>query len=139
MTIPELHRLYCSLTGRDLTLDYMKESSWSIWMRYRKHEPFTEEDLKLVVRFLKWKIQKGEAKVSYLHFNNIVGSPDLFEENLQDARAWAKRPGKASPKAVVMRSTGRQPEPPPKPAKPIGELIPKLVAQMRAAIERKPL
>lgn len=134
MTIPDLHSLYCSLTGRDLTLDYLRGSCWSVWLKYRKHEPFTEGDLKLVIRFLKHQILKGERKPSYLHFNNLIASPDWFEETLQDARGWARRPATAPAKASVLRATGRAPERTHNDCKSARELIPSLVDQMRKAV-----
>lgn len=106
-----MHAEYCRLTGYDLTLDYLKLQAWHTWQTYRKHEPFTLADLQLVICFLQSQIKAGERKKGCLKFWNLVESPDYFELDLQDARAWARRPQGDAGKAAALRSTGRSPEP----------------------------
>lgn len=102
-----LHLAYVRLTGRDLTLDYMRAQAWHVWQRYRSHEPFTMADLTLVVRYLQAQIKKGERRSGCLKFQNLIQSPDFFEEELADARQWARKPAPEPGKAQALRSTGR--------------------------------
>lgn len=105
-----MHAEYCRLTGYDLTLDYMKLQAWHTWQTYRKHEPFTLVDLQLVIRFLQSQIKAGERKKGCLKFWNLVESPDYFELDLQDARAWARAP-RDTGRAKALREGGITPEP----------------------------
>lgn len=102
-----LHLAYVRLTGRPLELDYLKRQEWGVWQRYCQHEPFTLADLELVVRYLQAQIKKGERKPGSLKFKNLISSPDYFQEDLIDARQWARRPAQEPGKAQALRSTGR--------------------------------
>lgn len=118
-----MHAAYCRLTGYDLTLDYMKLQAWHTWQTYRKHEPFTLVDLQLVICFLQSQIKAGERKKGCLKFWNLVESPDYFELDLQDARAWARRPRGDAGKAAALRSTSRSTDAPSRPVVTPNDLV----------------
>lgn len=119
----EIHGEYVRLTGMPLTLDYLKEQMWHVWGRYRKQEPFTVADLSLVVAYLKAQIKKGERKPGCLKFSNLIASPDYFEEDLQLARAWARKPRADAGRAQALRSTHRPTDAPSRPVKSAGDLL----------------
>lgn len=130
-----LHEAYVRLTGRDLTtLDYIKEQAWFIWSTYRKHEPFTVADLELVVRFLKEQIRKGERKPACLKFRNLIAQPDWFEDDLQDARAYFRKPKPNPSKASVLAATGRPTEQPQQDAKRVDAIVQQCLADFRKAV-----
>lgn len=107
MTCDQLHADYVRLTGRVLDLDYNKRVFWDSWQKYCKHEPFTDKDLSLVIRFLKFQILKGERKPACLHFKNLICSPDYFQEDLLDAKQWDRQPTAAIALNSVLQATGR--------------------------------
>src|SRR5690348_4456855 len=81
-----LHEIYTQFTGLRVRFDFQRMTTWNNW---RSHS-FTSEDLKLVIRHLKGKIIKERKWPSSLFFNNLIGRPDLFEEELAEARAMAR-------------------------------------------------
>lgn len=102
-----LHSTYQQLVGRPVELDYLKRQMWSVWKNYCKHDPFTEQDLRLVIKYLKFKINKGDNKPSRLLFRNLIESPDYFQEERTDARGWSRAP-KADPgRDSALRAMGR--------------------------------
>lgn len=131
-TTDQLHALFCRLTGKDLTLDYQKRQWWHVWLKYRECEPFTEADLELVIRFLRNEIKKGERKPACLKFRNMICNPDYFEDDLQDARGWARRPVVDSGKASLLRATGRPETPPNDHCAPISQHVAGLLAKFKA-------
>lgn len=102
-----LHATYQQLVGRPVELDYLKRQMWSVWKNYCKHDPFTEQDLRLVIKYLKFKINKGDNKPSRLLFRNLIESPDYFQEERTDARAWSRAPRGHTDKASVLKASGR--------------------------------
>jgi len=86
--IESLHRVYGEVTGQviDLTMD--RERIWFEWMARK----FSEVDLRLVVRHLKAGISQGKRNDGSLRFSNLIGNPDLFEEDLAACRkGWRVR------------------------------------------------
>lgn len=104
MTCDQLHAEYVKLTGRELDLDYNKRVFWDSWQKYCKHEPFTDKDLALVIRFLKFQIRKGERKPACLHFKNLICSPDYFQEDLLDGRQWERQAKPNIPKESALNA-----------------------------------
>lgn len=105
-----LHATYQRLVGRPVELDYLKRQMWSVWKNYCKHDPFTEQDLVLVIKYLKFKINKGDYKLSRLLFRNLIESPDYFQESRTDARGWHRAPKGHTDKSSVLKSSGRPPQ-----------------------------
>lgn len=102
-----LHATYQRLVDRPVELDYLKRQMWGVWVVYCKHDPFTENDLELVVKYLKSKISKGERKPACVYFRNLIESPDWFQEARTDARAAGRLPKVNIGKQSVLRATGR--------------------------------
>lgn len=102
-----LHATYQQLVGRPVELDYLKRQMWSVWKNYCKHDPFTEQDLRLVIKYIKFKINKGDNKPSRLLFRNLIESPDYFQEERTDARGWSRTPNANPAKDSVLRAMGR--------------------------------
>lgn len=89
-----LHQEYCARTAYDLVLNGMRENTWRDWITYNREQPFTVEDLKLVIAYLRVKIRASERNEGALRFRNLIGNPDYFEEDLQQAKKWQQENGK---------------------------------------------
>lgn len=103
--IPALHALYSELTRTNLTLDWCRVDCWRQWLAYRKHQPFTAQDLKVVVAYFK-RTRKGGILDGSLKFHKLIGWPDRFEEDLNVA-LQALRPRAPATQTVVVGTTSR--------------------------------
>lgn len=127
--LERLHADYVKFTGLDIRLTATRESTWAEWLRFRRHDPFTSEDLELVVKYLKKEIKAGHRFPPSLFFNKLIGNPDYFEEDLAMAKVKARKPKVDRGKAAVLKATGRDPNPPSGKTVSVGEVI----AAMRKA------
>ena len=102
--IKALHAMFCDLTDASLTLNLYRMDIWRLWAR----RGLGEEDLKLVVTHLRRGIRDGKRNLGALRFSNLIERPDLFEEEVSQARAELRnaRP-QATPKDRVLSATGR--------------------------------
>ena len=108
--IREFHQLFEQLSGAKFTLDFCRMDAWRQFINYRRDEPYTHNDLKLVWRFLKKQIINGKRNAGALKFRNLVMNPDYFEEDLAEAIGDAERSGKPLPpktKVVTYGNTNR--------------------------------
>jgi hypothetical protein len=80
--IESLHRVYGEVTKEIVELTFDRERTWFEWMARK----FTEVDLRMVVRHLKVGINQGKRNDGALKFSNLIGNPDLFEEDLAACR-----------------------------------------------------
>lgn len=135
--IEALHAEYCRLTGMPVALNMNRIYWWSIW-RGRGN---TIEDLRLVVEYLKNEMAQKPPRrwPGALKFSNLIVNEDRWEEDLNLARCWkrAQKP-KSDAKARVLAAREQRVDAVDIPActvtaKPIGDLIPKLLQQMRDA------
>jgi len=81
--VKRLHEAYCKLSEFDLALTPMRILAWQRWsMR------FNQEDLSLVIRYLKKGIADGKRNSGALRLSNLINPEDLdkFEEELAMAR-----------------------------------------------------
>lgn len=81
-----LHQSYCEATTFELKLAYDRERSWFEFIK----AGFTRDDLKMVIFHLVKGIQKGERREGCLRFRNLIQRLDLFEEELNLARAFQR-------------------------------------------------
>jgi hypothetical protein len=108
--VREFHALFEQLSGTKFTLDWCRMDAWRQFINYRRHEPYTHDDLRLVWRFLKKQIVAGKRNAGALKFRNLIQNPDYFEEDLAEARGDAERSAKpAMPqrKVVTYGNTSR--------------------------------
>ena len=103
--IKSLHSLFCELTGRPVVLDLQgyREHQWHDWLKFG----FTPDDVRLTVKYLKAKVNKGERNEGCLKFNNLIGNPLGFEEDLHQARAESRKPKVDHSLNRVLKCTGR--------------------------------
>jgi hypothetical protein len=141
--VKDLHQTYCSATGMTLRLDFERERNWFDFIR----RGFTPRDLSDMIRDIRWGIKQGNRHPGALRFSNLVVQVDMFEEQLallrSRQRAAARTPKPEPGRESALRATGR---PAPRevaaeaaPAKSAGQIIPTLIAQMRAAVQSAPL
>lgn len=78
-----LHAVFCEITGQQgLSLRFDRMRVWHEWMQCG----WGEEELRLVVRYLRRGISEGRRNNGALKFSNLIGQPDRFEEDLLEAR-----------------------------------------------------
>jgi hypothetical protein len=99
--VKELHAAYVARTGYELAYNMARENGWREWCAFGEWK-WTVSDLSRVIGYLKAKIRKGERNEGALKFANLIGRPDNFEEDLNLARAEAKK---------VFGGTPRSPRP----------------------------
>lgn len=86
VSVPELHKVYCAMSGMDVPLRFNRESSWVDFIR----SGFTQADLESVLKRLLRLVHAGERRPESLKFSNVVEQLDRFEEELAMIRAEAK-------------------------------------------------
>jgi len=106
--IEALHALYCELTGQQIFLNLSRESEWFEWLRFRRHLPFTADDLRAVIAHRQRRLRAGEVTESALKFSRVVGQPDFFEEDLGIELARRRVPREDKGKTAVLAATGRE-------------------------------
>ena len=101
--IRAFHTVFEQLSGMQLTLDFCRMDAWRQFIGYRRHQPYTHDDLRLVWRFLKKQIINGKRNAGALKFRNLIQNPDYFEEDLAEAMGDAEMNRKpAQPKTKVI-------------------------------------
>lgn len=103
--IRDLHNAYERLTGAQLTLNWQRLDQWRVFMAYRQ-PPFTCDELRIVVAHIRKGVSDNRRNMGALKFHNLIGQPDYFEEDLNEARAMA-RPKPPDTKAVTYHNTQR--------------------------------
>lgn len=99
-----LHASFEARTGYPIRWNVHRERQWSEWCRWADWE-WTDADLARVIAYLRSQIQAGKRNEGALKFDNLIGSPDRFEEDLNLAKESAKASRIYRPKP--------QPTPPP--------------------------
>ena len=101
--IRSLHASYESRTGYSIRYNDHRQRQWWEWCEWSSWE-WTDRELAIVIGYLRSKIAKGDRNEGALKFENLIGSPDRFEEDLNlanEARKGAPswRPKTAAPVA----------------------------------------
>lgn len=103
-TMPKrCHDLYVKLSGFPLDWSVKRIFAWECYCLR-----FTEDDLRIVIKFIKDKSSRGRPARS-LTFRSLISGPDsldFFEEELHEARALARREP-PTPRAKLLASVGR--------------------------------
>jgi hypothetical protein len=99
--VKDIHRLYCELTGQQLTLRYDRQRLWFEFLR----AGFTAQELRHVVRYLQKEIRAGRRNVGALKLSNLL-QLDRFEEDLNIGRVKLHVPS-----APAARSSGALSDP----------------------------
>lgn len=121
--IQEWHHCFREATGHDTTLDFYRESMWTEFLRYmmKVRPDFSMADLKAVIANRKRRERLREQGKWSVAFNAVVGSPDIIDDEIAEARAKA-RERKPTAKQEILRAIGR-PEHKEQPAKAVGDVI----------------
>ena len=103
--VERLHKLFVDLTGRDIPLDQggARAHQWFDWCQHG----FTEDDLRLVVTYVKQGIRDGRRHAGALKFVNLIADPLRFEEDLHEAKAMQRKTKVDNGREGVLRATGR--------------------------------
>jgi hypothetical protein len=120
--VSDLHRLYVSHTGLQVSLNMAREVDWGRWLQWRK-PPFTADDLRAVVDHIRRGIRDGARNPGALKFRNLIGMPDYFEEDLAEATARSRVPRIDPCRADALKATGRDPQPAPNPERSAAEVL----------------
>lgn len=103
--IRDWHALYTQLTGLEIDLkNFTRIDTWRTFIGFR-NPPFTHDDLRVVVKYIRHERQHNNSKRS-LDFRNLIAQPDYFEEDLAKARQ-ALRPRPSSTMTVTTGTTQR--------------------------------
>lgn len=92
--IKDFHAVFEQLSGTKFTLDFCRMDAWRQFISYRRDEPYTHDDLRIVWRFLRKQIIAGKRNAGALKFRNMIQNPDYFEEDLAEARGDLERSSK---------------------------------------------
>jgi hypothetical protein len=85
--VNQLHTEYCARSGMDTDLTMNREAQWGYWLAHRTSKPFTVEDLRRVIAFLRRQVSREGWSIGCLYFKNVIGDPEKFEEHLSAALA----------------------------------------------------
>jgi hypothetical protein len=114
--VKALHAAYQARTGYTIIYNPNRERQWSEWCRYADWS-WTEKEMAIVISYLRGKIAKSERNEGALKFENLIGSPDRFEEDLNLANEARKgsptfrpkqRPQEAPKGASLTNSFGEE-------------------------------
>ena len=109
-TIEELHALYVSESRRTIGFNMAFERDWWDWIKFQT-PPFTQDDLRVVIRAIHVGIRAGKRNPGALKFENLVRNPQRFADELAEVRsvmsANAKKPKVNSGKQTALSLTGR--------------------------------
>ena len=123
LDITAWHHCYRESSGEVVTLNFYRESMWREFLRYmaQNRPDFTMADLHSIIAL---RLRRKKEKV-YGHqsiaFNALIGSPDLCEEDISEARG-KQRIAKPDNRQRVLAQSGR-PTQPEKPARPVEQII----------------
>jgi len=88
--VKALHAAYEARTGYKIALNMMRERMWVEWLKWADYA-WTETELARVIGYLRRKIAKGDRNDGALKFDNLIGQPDHFEEDLALAVEESKK------------------------------------------------
>jgi len=104
--VKDIHRLYCQLTGQQLTLRYDRERLWFEFLR----AGFAPHHLQRVVRYLQKEIRAGRRNVGALKLSNLL-QLDRFEEDLNISQVRLHAPSASTSQSSDTISDLKQPPP----------------------------
>lgn len=132
--IEQLHATYCRLTGFKISLAYDRERDWFQFGKVG----FTQDDLKLVLAYLKRGIWMKKRNPGCLKFDNLIRQLDWFEMELAEAKAYYRNNRPRTAREEVVESL--------RPTvcesvlsvncRPAKVVIGKLIEQMRSEVEK---
>lgn len=105
--VKKLHAAYVMLSGQRITLNAQREREWWDWLQFRKEDPFTEESLRVVIAHIRRGIRDGKRNVGALKFRNLIGCPDFFEEDLEEALSHQRKATVPPARAAALHASGR--------------------------------
>ena len=128
--IKALHAAYEARTGYAIIYNDLRQRQWWEWCKWADWE-WTDRELAIVIGYLRGKINKGDRNDGALKFENLIGNPDRFEEDLN----LANEARKGTP--IARQKTARQ-TPDEKTASDGGEVFsgPEAVARFKALFQQ---
>lgn len=81
-----LHETYCEFSGCDISLGFGRDRDWYEFIK----AGFDQDDLRLVLIYLRRGIKTGQRNPGCMKFSNVVQNLDYFEEDLALARAYVR-------------------------------------------------
>lgn len=99
-----IHKVYCTLTDRDMPCTMSMHLAWNAWKAYGG----TEADLRLVVAHIKKLIKLDRRRPESLRFYNLISDHERWVEDLAEARACARTPRRDPARDSILSATGRK-------------------------------
>lgn len=135
------HDLYVNTTGQRIIFDANRERQWWEWLCYGNRsqpEGFTPDDFKLVIKTIRKGIAERQRNRGALKFDNLIGNPSGFEQDLAQARTVY---GNWKPATDTSRRAAPKPTPHDPREKPFAAYAPEEIEaglkQMREALTPK--
>lgn len=114
MTSPKILLGVFNLETRD-TIQYRLHHEYMIgqWQMFNDGDPFTENDLRNVIRHLRALVKSGKRNPGCLRFSTLIGDPERFAEERSLYRQFAGSPrgNPPSERQRVLSMTGREDKP----------------------------
>lgn len=105
--IQSLAKKYEELTGFRMRESYLMQCEAREWLE----AGFTEDDLVIVILYIRKKVDSERIRQSMLRWSFLIGNPVRFEEELHDARAEHRnRKPATTERHRVLEATGRHPD-----------------------------
>lgn len=98
-----IHSVYCTITNRQMPCSINMHFAWEKWHSLG----WTEDDLKLTVRYISELIRKQRRRPESFRFNNLIMDTDRFSEDLAEAKAHFRGTRADPGKVSVLRATHR--------------------------------
>ncbi|MES2596415.1 MAG: hypothetical protein V4662_13805 [Verrucomicrobiota bacterium] len=117
-----LHDHYCARSGMSIMYNMTRENTWKDWLIWSGYL-WGKDEISLVCLYLREEIAKPKPKRNEgsLKFTNMIGSPDLFEQDLELARKDHRLVRLAAPKLAKPAPPKIQESQPDKPVNSHGE------------------
>ena len=123
--VNSIHQAFCDARGLELNMQNCQERWWFDALKCG----MTPDDVKLVIKARMKRIAAGVRHEECLAIRNIAGSEEAIANTMEEAaaiRATMRIKAYPASKAQALRATGREDEPEPSQARPIGEYIEEL-------------
>jgi len=127
----QLHEIYRHDTGLEISYRYDRERAWYEFDK----AGFTQDDLRLVLSYLKFQIKANNWHPSCLGFSNIIHRLDKFEEYLALARTYSRNNKPQTNRENIIKAfrpeVGTAPQT--QSCKPAKEVVEKLIDELKRA------
>lgn len=128
LKVAELHACYQRMTGIQISI-IQREYAWHEWL----NRGLDVDDLRRWINEVKAKVSRGQLDRRSLFFTNLISNLDRAEENCLELRRLARGAVVETGRTSILRQTGRTETRTQDTAKPISQVIARVVSNPVAA------